>query len=69
MLVNKGAEIVWTVLNVRPKTLYDHKRLYIKHIDPIVGQSDLDSVDLVTLILPINLNYLDLIPAIEELSA
>ena len=49
MLVNKWAETVWTVLNVRPKTLYDYKRLYIKHIDPIVGQSDLDSVDLVAL--------------------
>ena len=36
-------------MNVRPKTLYDYKRLYIKHIDPIVGQSDLDSVDLVAL--------------------
>lgn len=49
MLVNKWAETVWTVLNVRPKTLYDYKRLYIKHIDPIIGQSDLDSVDLVAL--------------------
>ena len=49
MLVSKWAEIVWTVLNVRPKTLYDYKRLYIKHIDPIVGQSHLDSVDLVAL--------------------
>ena len=49
MLVSNWAEIVWTVLNVRPKTLYDYKRLYIKHIDPIVGQSDLDSVNLVAL--------------------
>lgn len=49
MLVNKWGEIVWTVLNVRPKTLYDHKRLYIKHINPIVSQSDLDGVDLVVL--------------------
>lgn len=49
MLVSKWAETVWTVLNVRPKTLYDYKRLYIKHLDPIIGQSDLDSVDLVSL--------------------
>ena len=49
MLVNKWGEIVWTVLNVRPKTLYDHKRLYIKHINTIVSQSDLDGVDLVVL--------------------
>jgi hypothetical protein len=49
MLVNKWAETVWTLLNVRPKTLYDYKRLYIKHIDPIVGQSHLGSVDLVAL--------------------
>lgn len=49
MLVSKWAETVWTVLNVRPKTLYDYKRLYIKHLDPIIGQSELDSVDVVAL--------------------
>jgi len=49
MIVSEWAETVWTVLNVRPKTLYDYKRLYIKHLDPIIGQSCLDSVDLVAL--------------------
>jgi len=49
MLVSNWAETVWTVLNIRPKTLYDYKRLYIRHLDPIIGQSDLDSVDLVAL--------------------
>ena len=49
MLVSNWAETVWTVLNVRPKTLYDYKRLYIKHIDPIIGQSELDTVDVVAL--------------------
>ena len=49
MIVSEWAKTVWTVLNVRPKTLYDYKRLYIKHLDPIIGQSDLESVDLVAL--------------------
>ena len=49
MLVSEWAETIWTVLNLRPKTLYDYKRLYIKHLDPIIGQSDLDAVDLVLL--------------------
>ena len=49
MIVSEWAKTVWTVLNVRPKTLYDYKRLYIKHLDPIIGQSDLESVDLVVL--------------------
>lgn len=49
MLVKNWAETVWTVLNVRPKTLYDYKRLYIKHIDPIIGQSELDAIDVVAL--------------------
>jgi integrase len=49
MIVREWAETVWTVLNLRPKTLYDYKRLYIKHLDPIIGQSYLDEVDLVSL--------------------
>jgi len=49
MLVRDWAETVWTILNVRPKTLYDYKRLYIKHLDPIIGQSELDAVDVVSL--------------------
>ncbi len=47
--VSKWAETVQTVLNVRPKTLYNYKRLYAKHIDPTIDQSDLDSVDIVAL--------------------
>jgi integrase len=49
MKVSEWAETVWTILNVRPKTLYDYQRLYIKHIDPVIGQSTLDSIDLVSL--------------------
>lgn len=49
MIVSNWAETVWTVLNVRPKTLYDYKRLYAKHLDPIIGQSELDAVDVVLL--------------------
>jgi integrase len=49
MIVSEWANTVWSVLNVRPKTLYDYKRLYVKHLDPIIGQSELDAVDLVSL--------------------
>ena len=49
MIVSEWVKTVWTVLNVRPKTLYDYKRLYIRHLDPIIGQSDLDNVDLIAL--------------------
>ena len=49
MNVSEWAKTVWTVLNVRPKTLYDYKRLYLKHIDPIIGQSNLENIDLVAL--------------------
>lgn len=49
MIVSEWAETVWTVLNVRPKTLYDYKRLNIKHIDPIIGTSDLSKIDLISL--------------------
>jgi integrase len=36
-------------LNVRPKTLYDYKRLYIRHLEPIIGQNELSAVDVVAL--------------------
>lgn len=49
MVVNEWAKTVWTVLNVRPKTIYDYKRLYIKHLDPIIGLSTFDDVNLVAL--------------------
>ncbi len=49
MIVNEWVTTVWTLLNVRPKTLYDYKRLYLKHIEPIIGLSELDEIDVVTL--------------------
>ena len=32
MLVNEWVESFWAVLNVRPKTLHDYKRLYKRHL-------------------------------------
>ena len=49
MNVNEWAETVWTLLNVRPKTLYDYKRLYIRHLEPLIGSSTLENVDVVSL--------------------
>jgi integrase len=49
MLVNEWAETAWNVLNVRPKTLHDYKRLYKRHLAPVIGLMSLDDVDSVVL--------------------
>lgn len=49
MLVNEWADTVWNVLNVRPKTLQDYKRLYKRHLEPVIGQMSLEEVDAVVL--------------------
>lgn len=45
MLVNEWVETVWKVLQVRPKTLHDYKRLYRRHLEPVIGTLDIDKVD------------------------
>jgi integrase len=45
MLVDEWAESVWTLINVRPKTLYDYKYLYRNHLQPVIGQMNVDDVD------------------------
>ena len=49
MLVNEWAETAWNVLNVPPKTLHDYKRLYKRHLAPVIGLMSLDDVDSVVL--------------------
>ncbi len=39
MLVNEWVESFWAVLNVRPKTLHDYKRLYKRHLAPSIGEN------------------------------
>jgi len=44
MLVDEWIETVWTVLNVRAKTLKDYKHLYKSHLKPVIGLLEIDSV-------------------------
>ena len=44
MLVDEWVETVWTVLNVREKTLKDYKHLYKSHLKPVIGLLQIDSV-------------------------
>ena len=41
MRVDEWIETFWTILNVKPKSLYDYKRLYLRHLQPILGHRDL----------------------------
>lgn len=45
MLVNEWVETVWKVLQVRPKTIHDYKRLYRRHLEPVIGNLELKNVD------------------------
>jgi integrase len=44
MLVDEWVETVWKVLQVRPNTLHDYKRLYRRHLQPVIGQMEIESV-------------------------
>jgi len=44
MLVDQWTEKVWTILQVRPKTVHDYKRLYKRHLQPLIGSLELDVV-------------------------
>ena len=44
MIVDIWAETFWTVLNVRKKTLFDYKALYRRHLQPVIGQLELNDV-------------------------
>ena len=44
MNVNEWVESLWPVLNVRPKTIQDYKRLYKRHLESSIGSLDIESV-------------------------
>ncbi len=44
MKVNEWTQTLWEVLNVRPKTLHDYKRLYRRHLEPLMGNLEIDQV-------------------------
>lgn len=44
MLVNEWVEILWSVLNVRSKTLQNYKNQYKHHLEPVIGSVELDKV-------------------------
>lgn len=44
MRVNDWVETLWTVLNVRPKTLYNYKHQYYKYLQHVMGSLELDDV-------------------------
>ena len=44
VLVDEWVETVWKVLQVRPKTVHDYKRLYRRHLSPVIGANHLDDV-------------------------
>ena len=45
MLVNQWVETVWSVLSIRPKTLHDYKRLYRRHLEPLIGNLEISEVE------------------------
>jgi len=49
MTVNQWTEILWSVLNVRSRTLHDYKRLYRRHLMPVIGHVQLEEVSAITL--------------------
>ena len=49
MKVNEWTQTLWEVLNIRPKTLHDYKRLYRRHLEPLMGNLEIDQVPSVEL--------------------
>ena len=44
MKVNEWTQTLWEVLNIRPKTLHDYKRLYRRHLEPLMGNIEIHQV-------------------------
>jgi integrase len=42
VLVDEWVETLWKILQVRPKTLHDYKRLYKRHLKTLIGPSEMD---------------------------
>jgi len=45
MLVSEWVETVWNNVQVRPKTLHDYRRLYKRHMMPLISSMSLDMVE------------------------
>ena len=44
MILNEWSEVCWSLLTVRTRTLKDYKYKYAKHIAPVFGEQELESV-------------------------
>jgi hypothetical protein len=42
MLVDEYVVTLWSVLNVREKTIRNYKHLYTRHLHPIIGSTKID---------------------------
>lgn len=51
MIVNEWVDTLWTVLNVRPKTLQNYKHQYGKYLEPVMGSMELDNLITTTALL------------------
>lgn len=49
MLINEWVETLWNILQVRPKTIHDYKRLYKRHLAEVIGEHSFDEVPLAEL--------------------
>ena len=45
MLVDEWVETLWSVLNVREKTIRDYKHLYYRHLQAVIGKAEMDLID------------------------
>ena len=44
MLVDEWVVTLWSILNVRDKTIRDYKHLYKRHLQPLIGSTEIDLV-------------------------
>jgi len=44
MLVDEWVVTLWRILNVREKTIRDYKHLYKRHLQPVIGSTEIDLV-------------------------
>ena len=44
MLVDEWVVTLWSILNVRDKTIRDYKHLYKRHLQPVIGPTEIDLV-------------------------
>ena len=66
MLVDEWVITLWSILNVRDKTIRDYKHLYKRHLQPLIGSIEINSAHKREPINPPppvtrNLNYLTLL--------